>query len=128
MAKRFINPPNVHEPIFPYSHAVVVGKTIYIAAQLPLDASGSLVGEGDAALQAEQVFTNLKNVVEAAGGTLNDIVKLTTYLKKYEYRPVVMEMRNRFFGSHRAPSILAVVSDLPVPGALVEVDGIAVLD
>jgi 2-iminobutanoate/2-iminopropanoate deaminase len=128
MAKQFINPSNVHEPIFPYSHAVIVDKTIYISAQLPLDRNGDLVAPGDAARQAEQVFTNLKNVLEAAGSSLNDIVKLTTYLTKYEYRPAVMEIRNRFFGSHRAPSILAVVRELAIEGALVEVDGIAVLD
>lgn len=128
MVKQFINPPNVHAPIFPYSHAVRVDKTIYVSAQLPLDLSGNLVAPGDAARQAEQVFTNLKNVLEAAGATLNDVVKLTTYLTKYEYRPPVMEMRNHFFGSHRAPSILAVVRELAIEGALVEVDGIAVVD
>lgn len=128
MAKTFINPATVHAPVMPYSHAVVSGKTIYIAAQLPLDQAGNLVGPGDPAAQAEQVFRNLQEVLRAAGAGLQDVVKLTTYLTSLEYRPAVMETRNRFFGSHRAPSILAVVRDLPVEGALVEVDGIAVLD
>ena len=74
------------------------------------------------------LFRSLKNVLEAAGATLDDVVKLTTYLLDFSYRPAVMEMRNRFFGTHRAPSILAIVNDLPVEGALVEVDGIAVVD
>jgi reactive intermediate/imine deaminase len=128
MTKEFLNPENVHEPIWPYSHAVKVGKTIYISAQLPLDMEGKLVGPGDPAIQAEQVFSNLENVLKAAGAKLEDVVKLTTYLMDFSYRPAVMEVRNRFFGRHRAPSILAIVNDLPVAGALVEVDGIAVVD
>lgn len=128
MTKQFFSPNTVHEPIWPYEHAVKVGKTIYISAQLPLDLEGKLVGPGDPAAQAEQVFTNLQNVLEAAGATLDDVVKLTTYLLDFSYRPAVMETRNRFFGKHRAPSILAIINDLPVEGALVEVDGIAVVD
>jgi reactive intermediate/imine deaminase len=128
MTKEYLNPENVHAPIWPYSHAVKVGKTIYISAQLPLDLEGNLVGPGDPAAQAEQVFSNLQNVLNSAGANLDDVVKLTTYLLDFSYRSAVMETRNRFFGKHRAPSILAIVNDLPVEGALVEVDGIAVVD
>lgn len=128
MSKTFINPANVHPPVMPYSHAVVAGKTIYISAQLPLDQSGKLVGPNDPTAQAEQVFKNLQAVLAAAGASLDDVVKLTTYLTSLEYRPAAMEVRNRFFGQHRAPSILAIVRDLPVEGALLEVDGIAVVD
>lgn len=128
MPKTLINPPDVHPPVMPYSHAVISGKTIYIAAQLPLDQSGNLVGPENPTAQAEQVFRNLQAVLKAAGASLDDVVKLTTYLTSLDYRPAVMEVRNRFFGQHRAPSILAVVRDLPVTGALVEVDGIAVVD
>ena len=128
MPKTLINPPDVHPPVMPYSHAVISGKTIYIAAQLPLDQAGNLVGPGDPTAQAEQVFHNLQAVLNAAGASLEDVVKLTTYLTSLDYRPAVMEVRNRFFGQHRAPSILAIVRDLPVAGALVEVDGIAVVD
>jgi len=128
MPNRFINPDDIYAPAGPYSHAAVAGKTIYISAQLPLDRDGKLVGAGDAAAQAEQVFHNLQRVLAAAGATLDDVVKLTTYLTSLEYRPAVMEARNRIFGTHRAPSIMAIVLDLPVEGALVEVDGIAVVD
>lgn len=128
MTIQLINPNDVHEPIFSYSHAAVAGKTIYISAQLPLDRQGRLVGRGDPSAQAEQVFHNLQRVLAAAGATLNDVVKLTTYLTSLEYRPPVMEARNRTFGEHRPPSILAVVPELPLEGALVEVDGIAVIE
>jgi len=127
MSIELINPASVHKPIFSYSHAVKAGNTIYISMQLPLDVNGKLVGAGDPAAQAEQVFTNLKNVLEGAGSSLNDVVKLTTFILHGEQRPAVMEVRNRFFGTHRAPSIIAVVKDLAVEGALVQVDGIAVV-
>lgn len=128
MMKEFINPDNVHKPLWPYSHAVKAGKTIYVSAQLPLNNKGKLVGLNDPIAQAEQVFENIKLVLEAAGASLKDVVKLTTYLTSLEYRPAVMEVRNRFFGQHRAPSILAIVRELPAEGILVEVDGIAVVD
>lgn len=128
MTIQFIDPPDIHKPILPYSHAVVSRDTVYISAQLPLDKEGRLVGANDPRIQAEQVFYNLQRVLAATGGTLENIVKLTTYLVSLEHRSAVMEVRNQFFGQHRAPSILAVVRDLPIEGALVEVDGIAVLD
>jgi enamine deaminase RidA (YjgF/YER057c/UK114 family) len=66
MAQRLINPENVHSPIMPYSHAVVTGDTIYLSAQLPLGVDGRLVGRDDIDAQAEQVFTNMRNVLEGA--------------------------------------------------------------
>ena len=122
-----INPDTVHPPVMPYSHAIVARDTIYVAAQLPLDLDGRLVDDEDIDAQATQVFTNLKNVLDAAGAQLDDVVKLTTYLTALEHRPAVMEARNRFFGAHRAPSIIAVVEHLPVEGALLEIDAIAVV-
>lgn len=121
-----INPSTVHQPIFAYSHAVRAGNTIYVSMQLPLDIDGKLVGVGDPAAQAEQVFTNLKNVLEAAGSSLNDVVKLTTFLLHSEQRPEVMEVRKKYFGDHKAPSVIGMIKDLSVEGALVQVDAIAV--
>ncbi|MCC6147963.1 MAG: RidA family protein [Anaerolineaceae bacterium] len=122
-----VNPNTVHKPIFSYSHAVKAGSTIYVSMQLPLDIDGKLVGAGDPTAQAEQVFTNLKNVLEAAGSSLGDVVKLTTFLLHSEQRPAVMEVRKKYFGEHKAPSVLGMIKDLSVEGALVQVDAIAVV-
>lgn len=127
MRKLFINPPELHQPLGVGCHVAVAGNTIYVAAQLPLDNNGNLVGPGNPAAQAEQVFRNLQIALSAAGAGLQDVVKLTTYLKDLSHRPVVMEIRNSFFGTHRAPSTLAVVAELPVAGALLQVDAIAVM-
>ena len=128
MPLRFVEPDRVHRPVMPAVHAVVADRTVYVSAQLPLDQDGLLVGPDDIDRQAEQVFTNLSEVLRAAGAQLGDVVKMTTYILDLEHRPQVMDVRNRFFGSHRAPSIIAVVDGLPVEGALLEVDAIAVLD
>ncbi len=128
MSKTMINPPAVHPPVMAYSHAVRANKTIYVSAQLPLDKDGKLVGPGDAQQQSEQVFANLKAVLAAAGADLTDVVKLTTFLTDLAHRPAAMQVRKRFFGPHHAPSLLAIVGDLPVQGALVQVEAIAVVD
>jgi 2-iminobutanoate/2-iminopropanoate deaminase len=128
MTQRLINPDNVHSPVMPYSHAVVAGDTIYLSAQLPLGVDGRLVGRDDIDAQAEQVFTNMRNVLEAAGAGLDDVVKLSTWLTSRDDRLKVMEVRNQFFGPHHAPSIIAVIDELPVEGARLQVDAIAVVD
>ncbi len=127
MSIEVINPNTVHKPIFAYSHAIKAGNTIYFSMQLPINLEGQLVGPGDPVAQAEQVFTNLKNVLESAGSKMSDVVKLTTYILESDQRPKIMEVRNKYFGNHRAPSIIAVVKELAIEGALLQVDGIAVV-
>src|SRR5438477_1418420 len=74
--------PNTLPPPVGYSQIVKVNKgtMVYIAGQVASDASGKLVGEGDFSAQVEQVFRNLKTAVEAAGGTMVDVVKLNYYI------------------------------------------------
>src|ERR1700735_940922 len=82
-SKEFINPKALIAPgPAVYSHIAKVnrGTMFYISGQVPSDASGKIVGEGDFEVQVEQVFANLKIAVEAAGGTMADIVKLNFYL------------------------------------------------
>ena len=81
MSKDIFNPPNMMKPAG-YSHVAKVtgGSLVYIAGQVSADASGNLVGEGNLEAQAEQVFKNLKAAVEAAGGSMADIIKMNVYL------------------------------------------------
>jgi hypothetical protein len=79
-SKEFLSPKTLIAPgLAGYSHIAKVnrGTIVYLAGQVPCDASGKLVGEGDFEAQVEQVFRNLKIAVEAAGGTMADIVKLS---------------------------------------------------
>ena len=86
------------------------------------------MGEGDAAAQVEQVFRNLRTVVEASGGTLDDIVKLNIYVTDAAYRPAIVAARQRHFQEGRYPaSTYLVVSALALPQLLVEIEAVAMV-
>ncbi|HXG35731.1 MAG TPA: RidA family protein [Dehalococcoidia bacterium] len=124
-AKQRINPPAVGQPTG-FSHAVRSGNTIYIAGQVARNAQGQTVGPGDIRAQAEQVFANLKTVVEAAGGTLDDFVKITIFTTDIGYRPVIAEVRSRYFKADALPaSTLVQIPALADPEFLLEIEAIA---
>lgn len=129
MAKQIINPPTMAKPTG-YSYAVKkTGTPVYISGQVAIDDASKLVGEGDAAAQVEQVFQNLRTVVTAAGGTMDDIVKLTVFVTDPAYRPPVAAARQRHFKEGQYPaSTYLVISGLALPQLLVEIEAIAVID
>jgi enamine deaminase RidA (YjgF/YER057c/UK114 family) len=132
-SKQFLSPKTLMPPIG-YSHIAKVsrGSIVYLAGQVSGDASGKLVGEGDFEAQAEQVFRNLKIAVEAAGGTMADIVKLNIYLVAEvdtAQVPKLRAIRDRYVNVENPPaSTLVVVSRLARPGWLVEIEAVAALD
>ena len=82
MAREIIHPASVHSTAgVGYSHVAKAGDTMYIAGQIALDPGRrNLVGKGDIEAQTQQVYANLQAIMEELGGSLEDIVKLTTYL------------------------------------------------
>jgi 2-iminobutanoate/2-iminopropanoate deaminase len=113
---------------FRYSYGIRTGNIVWIAGQVPRDGAGLLVGVGDIEAQAVQVFENVKAVVEAAGGTMDDVVQTTTYITDRPYREAVNEVRNRYFRGPLFPTAtLLIISGLGVPEYLVEMEAIAVL-
>lgn len=127
MARQVIRPTGVH-PVKAYSHAIRNGTIVYIAGQVALDPQGNLVGRGDIAAQAEQVFANLKAVVEAAGGTMANIAKITTFTTNLAYRPIIADVRARYIPTDPPASTFLVISSLADPAYLLEVEAVAVLD
>jgi len=129
MSKQIVTPPNM-APASGYSYAVKKsGTPLFIAGQVALDASGRIVGEGDAEAQAEQVFQNLRSVVVAAGGSMDDVVKINVYVTDAKYRPAIAAARERHFKPGGFPaSTYVVVTALAVPQLLVEVEAVAMLD
>ena len=128
MAKQIINPPQMTAPRG-YSYAVKkTGTPVFISGQVALDGQGKLVGENDATAQVEQVFRNLRTVVEASGGTLDDIVNLHIYVTDAACRPAVVAARERHFKAGQYPaSTYLVVSALAVPQLLVEIEAVAMV-
>src|SRR5580765_1713001 len=129
MSGQIVNPSGVSRPQG-YSHAVRKrGTPVFLSGQVALDADGKLVGAGDVAAQVEQVFRNVRTVVEACGGTMDDVVKLTIYVTDAAYRPAVAAARQRHFAEGRYPaSTYLVVTALAIPELLVEIDAIALID
>jgi enamine deaminase RidA (YjgF/YER057c/UK114 family) len=117
-----------------YSHVAKVnrGAIVYISGQVPSDASGKIIGEGDFEAQVEQVFANLKIAIEAAGGTMADIVKLNYFLAPEVDPAVVPKMRpirDRYLNVAEPPaSSFVVVGRLMRPGWMIEIEAVAALD
>lgn len=111
--------------IGPYSQAITTDGMIYTAGQIALDPkTGELIGR-TAADQAEQVLRNLAAVLEAAGSSLDNVVKTTVYLADLGDFQAVNEVYGRHFGTHKAARSTIQAAGLP-KGALVEIDAIAV--
>jgi 2-iminobutanoate/2-iminopropanoate deaminase len=128
MTLQTIQPATVHDTTaYAYAHAVRMGDLIFVSGQVARDKDGNLVGRGDARAQTEQVFTNLKAVLEAAGSGMHKVGKVTVLITKLEYRPIVHEIRSRIFkeAGHLPASTLAVVSSLADPDWLVEIEAVA---
>ena len=101
------------------------GRLLYISGQVAWDASGNIVGKGDVQAQARQAFENLRGVLQAAGGEVGNLMKITTYITKLEDFPAVAEARTAVFSGELPASTLIVVKALFHPDFLIEVEGVA---
>jgi endoribonuclease L-PSP, putative len=124
-AKQIIQTQGAPAAIGTYSQAVKVGNTVYLSGQIGLDPASMQLVEGIEA-QVHRVFTNLKAVAEAAGGSLGDVVKLNIFLTDLAHFTLVNTIMAEYF-SQPYPARAAVgVASLP-RGALVEADGVIVI-
>jgi enamine deaminase RidA (YjgF/YER057c/UK114 family) len=111
-----------------YSQVVKVGDTAYIAGQVSAGADGNVVGKGDPEAQVRQVWRNIEAAVKAAGGTLQNVVKTTTYVTNIQYAAAVRKVRDEVFQSSNPPtSTLLVVAGLASPDYMVEIEAVAVV-
>lgn len=126
MSRQIIHTNQAPAAIGPYSQAVRAGNTVYFSGQIPLDpATGSLV-EGDISAQARRSFDNLKAVAEAAGGSLDEIVRLGLYLTDLSQFAAVNAVMQEYFSAPFPARSTIEVSGLP-RGALFEVEAVMVL-
>ncbi len=122
-------PPGVYDPSG-YSQGVKVtgAQTIlFLAGQVAYDKDGGPAHRGDFKGQARQVFGAVKALVEAAGGTLANVVKINTYVTDVRYRPEFRVVRDEFFGAKGPASTMVEVSALAHPDYLIEVEATAVI-
>ena len=128
MARTAIQPADMADPRPRYTHGWRVGNTVYVAGQLALDKNGKLVGPNDIAAQTRQVFENIRRVLEGGGAGLQHVVKVTVFVTDIRYREPYGEVRQQFFPANPPASTLVQISNLAIPGALIEIEAIAVVD
>jgi reactive intermediate/imine deaminase len=128
MARTVIQPPDMADPRPRYSHGWRVGNTVYVAGQLALDKDGNLVGPNDIRAQTRRIFENMRRVLETGGASLGDIVKITVFVTDIRYREPYGEVRSEFFGANPPASTLVQIGSLAIPGALIEIEAVAMID
>lgn len=125
MSREIISTDTAPEAIGPYSQAVRSGNTVYLSGQIPLDPATMELVAGDMRQQIDRVFRNLEAVATAAGGSLQDVVKLTIYLTDMSHFPLVNEVMTEHFREPYPARAAVGVAQLP-KGAQVEMDAILV--
>ena len=126
MIKR-INTEKAPAAIGPYSQGVVANQFLVISGQLPIDPSTGSMAADDVAAQAKQSLQNLSHILEAAGASLEKVVKTTVFIQNMDDFGTINEVYAQFFRGDALPARSAVeVAKLP-KGALVEIEAIAAL-
>jgi 2-iminobutanoate/2-iminopropanoate deaminase len=126
MDKQIIRTANAPKAIGPYEQAIQVGDFVYASGQIPLDPqTGNLVA-GDIKFQTRRALENLKAVLEAAGSSLDRVVKTTVFLKNIADFAAMNEVYAEYLGAAKPARSTVAVADLP-RGALVEIDLVALV-
>jgi enamine deaminase RidA (YjgF/YER057c/UK114 family) len=134
MANSRINPDSMYNALgYGFSHAALQtsGKTLHLAGQVAWDANCNVIGAGDLAAQTRQALANIKTVLEAAGGTLADIVRLRVYVVNHspDKLGVVLPEVGAFFGGVTPPpNTFLGVQALALPDFLIEIEATAAID
>ncbi|OON65649.1 RidA family protein [Hymenobacter sp. CRA2] len=128
---KVLNPPGV-APAKGYSHAVSVdlgtATMLIISGQVALDEQGRVVGAGNVGQQADQAFRNIQRIVEAAGGTMQHVMKLNYFLLDAGQLPAVRTARDRYVNTAAPPASTAVqVSKLFREEFLIEIEATAII-
>jgi len=131
MTLECINPDDLPTPAT-YTQVVVAtgSKLVFVSGQEPEDIHGKLVGRGDLAAQARQVFSNLGRALAAAGARPEQVCKITIYVVDYkrdEHVPIIEAAQIALFGDHKPANVVVGIATMS-PGYLIEVDAIAVID
>ena len=131
MPKVIVNPPTLARPSG-YAHGIAAsGRLLLLAGQTGMDASGRILAPGDLVAQFRQALANLRAVVDAAGGQMGDVVKLTLFVTdKRAYRAQLKPLGEAYravFGRYYPAMTLVEVKSLFDDEALIEVEGLAVL-
>ena len=123
--KQSVNIPNAPAPIGPYSPAIIAGNQLFVSGQIPLDPLHGTFKNDTIEEATEQVMKNLKNIIMAAGFTMNDVVKCSIFLKDLNNFSVVNQVYASYFSETPPARETVEISRLPMD-AIVEISCIAI--
>jgi len=113
---------------YTFSPAVRKGNLLFISGMTATDDKGNIVGKGDIVAQTRQIFEKMKTVLEAAGGSFDDIVKTVDYITTKDGYKGTADVRREYFRYGFPAATGIVIKELLRPDALIKIDAIAVLD
>lgn len=111
----------------PYALGTQCGEWVYVAGQVAFGHDGEIVGGNDMEAQSEQVFANIRDILQLAGASLDDVMKLTVFMVDPSQYDGYGRARSRAFPKNRPASTLIPVEKLIRPGLLVEVEAYAIV-
>ncbi|HET9917108.1 MAG TPA: RidA family protein [Candidatus Binatia bacterium] len=126
MIRETVSTDKAPKAIGPYEQAIKVGDLVYTAGQIPVDPQTGNLVSGGIAEQTRQVLENLKAVLEAAGSSLDKVIKATVFLKNMADFAALNEVYGEYLGNAKPARSTVAVADLP-RGALVEIDLVAMV-
>lgn len=129
MPKTILQSPNlsVSRGIMSHGVSVPAGNLVFVSGQVARNAAGDLVGRGDIEAQTRQALENVKSVLETAGATMDDVVKVTVFVTNVaEHFTQIHEARAEFWKSDYPASTMVEVRSLVSPDMLIEIEAIAV--
>jgi len=128
MKMQRVSSPKLNEPApCTWSNCRVYGNQVFIAGMTAGDGKGGVLGDGSMYGQARETFTKIKHLIEAAGGTMNDIIRVDIYVTDIKQRDDVWKARREFFSGDFPTSTLVEVRALAIPQLMVEVNAIGFL-
>ncbi len=123
-AERVRTQPDPYEP-FLISQAIRAGNLVFLSGQAAISSAGEIVGIGDFDAQAEQTFKSLRDVLEAAGSSLGQVVKVTIFLTDMSNFPKIIHLRDKWFTKPYPADTIVEVSSLALPELLIEIEAVA---
>ncbi|MGH7855403.1 MAG: RidA family protein [Candidatus Binatia bacterium] len=129
MAKTTMNPDGLPPPRGSYSLVNIAqpGRMVFIAGQTASDPQGNIVGVADVRAQTRYILEKIKRAIEAAGGTINDVVALSVFTTDVRYHRDINEVRREVLGSNFPTSTMVQVVALARPELLLEINATAVI-
>ena len=130
MPKQQVSTDRIGTPTGHFSQATVTearGRLLFISGMTARKADGTIAGVGDIEAQTRQVCDNIKNAVEAAGGTMDDICRVDVYVRNIEHFDKIHKVRREYFKAPAPASTMVEVTKMVSPDYLIEINAIAVL-